>query len=123
MDKKIKILALCDSPTCATGFAQVSRNILRMLYETGKYDIDVIGINHDGNPYDRDKFPYRIWPAQNHLIPDAKYHDLFGRQLYLDKLGTGTYDLTWILQDTFQIMELASLIVVNLQCSNVYVRL
>ena len=36
--KKIKVVAYCDSPTCATGFGTVSRNILSGLYMTGKYD-------------------------------------------------------------------------------------
>ena len=109
-NKKIEVLCLCDSPTCATGFAQVSKNILKMLYDTKKYRLTVVGINHDGRPYDREKYPYEIWPASNYLIQDTKYHDLFGRQLFLDKLGTGDYDLVWVLQDTFQLLELSPLI-------------
>ncbi len=111
VEKKIKILVLADSPTCSTGFAQVARNILRVLYETGKYEIDIVGINFDGSYYDRKKFPYRIYPASNSLVPDPLYQDLFGRQTFLDKLGTGDYDLVWILQDTFIIADLGEKIV------------
>jgi glycosyltransferase involved in cell wall biosynthesis len=109
--RKIKVLVLCDSPTVATGFAQVSRNILKVLYDTGKYEFTIIGINFDGSYYDRNEFPYRIYPAMNALIPDPAYHDLFGRQAFLDKLGTGQYDLVWILQDTFIVEPLGPKIV------------
>lgn len=110
MDKaikeKIRVLALADSPTCATGFAQVARNILKVLHDSGKFEIDIVGINFDGSYYDRDKFPYRIYPAMNSLVPNPAYHDLFGRQTFLDKLGDGIYDLVWVLQDTFIIEPL-----------------
>lgn len=60
---KRKILALLDTPTCATGFAQVAKNVLWELYQTGLYDIDIIGLNHYGDPYDLGKYPYYIVPA------------------------------------------------------------
>jgi len=109
MDKtngKIKVLVLADSPTCATGFAQVARNIIRTLWETGKYEFDWVGINFDGSYYDREKYPYRIYPAVNALVPSAEYHDLFGRQLFLDMLEKGDYDLVWMVQDTFIIASI-----------------
>ena len=59
-EKKIKVLAYCDSPTCATGFGTVSRNILAGLYSTGRFDIDILGINYWGDPHN---FPFRIWPT------------------------------------------------------------
>ena len=70
--KKIKVFAYCDSPTCATGFATVSRNIFEGLYRTGRYDIDVFGINYWGDPHN---FPYRVWPAGTN-----KDKDPYGRQ-------------------------------------------
>lgn len=110
--KKIKVLVLCDSPTCATGFATVSKNILKVLADTGKYDIDIVGINFDGSFYDREKYPYRIYPAMNALIPHPAYsRDLFGKQLLLDKLGSRKYDLLWILQDTFIVESLGQKII------------
>jgi glycosyltransferase involved in cell wall biosynthesis len=109
--KKIKVLVLADSPTVATGFAQVARNVIRVLYDTGKYDFDWVAINFDGSYYDREKFPYRLYPAVNPLIPHSVYQDLYGRQLFLDKLGTGQYDLVWILQDTFIVEPLGPKIV------------
>jgi len=109
--KKVRVLVLADTPTCATGFAQVSKNILKVLHNTEKYDIDVIGINFDGQFYDREKYPYKIYPASSNLIPNPLYQDLFGRQAFLDKLGEGVYDLVWILQDTFVLTSLIPKIV------------
>ncbi len=101
--RKIKVLALADSPTSATGFAQVSRNVLNRLAKTGKYDIDVIGINHSGDPYDQTKFPYRIFQAGN--------NDMYGRYRFIDALNgkqiksgmLPPYDLLFTIQDPFVI--------------------
>jgi len=110
-DKKIKLLVYGDSPTCATGFAQVLKNVIRVLYDTGKYDIDWLAINFDGNYYDRNEFPYKLYPAFNPLIPDPAYQDLYGRQKLLDMLGTGKYDLLFTLQDAFIMVPLGEKIV------------
>lgn len=104
MEKKIRVLALCDSPTSATGFAQVSKNILNGLAKTGKYEIDVIGINYNGDYYDREKFPYNIYPAK----PEG-YRDMYGRGRVLDAInGSETkanlmvgWDLLFTIQDPF----------------------
>ena len=45
---KRKVLVWADSPTVATGFAQVSRNVLKELYKTGEYKFDMVGINFYG---------------------------------------------------------------------------
>jgi len=104
--KKIKVLALCDSPTAATGFAQVSRNVLKGLADTGKYDIDVIGINYHGDFYDRSKHPYNIYPA----MPQG-YIDMYGRGRVLNALNgvenkfglVGPWDIVFTIQDPFVI--------------------
>ena len=69
--EKIKVLAYMDSPTCATGFGTVSRNILTGLYNTGRYDIDIFGINYWGDPHN---YPFRIWPAATNQQKDP-YND------------------------------------------------
>lgn len=105
-EKKIKILALCDSPTSATGFAQVSRNILRGLAETGKYEIDVIGINYFGDFYDRVAHPYNIYPA----MPQG-YQDMYGRGRLLNAINgheakfglKQPWDIVFTIQDPFVI--------------------
>ena len=91
--KKIKVLAYCDSPTCATGFGTVSRNIFEGLYKTGRYDIDVFGINYWGDPHN---FPYRIWPTGTN--PDR---DPYGRKKVCNMMPNMEFDLMFFLQDTF----------------------
>ena len=97
--KKIKVLWLSDTPTCATGFGCVAKNILKVLNKTGLFEFDVVGINYDGTPHD---LPYKIYPALNALkAQNPGYNDLYGRQEVLDMLGTGQYDLFFSIQDTF----------------------
>lgn len=97
-EDKIKVLALGDY-CCTTGFATVMSNIMRQLDATGKYDIDVIGINYTGDPYDMEQYPGRVWPAMN--ISNMNAGDPYGRQRFLDQLGSGEYDVAFILTDTF----------------------
>lgn len=92
--KKIKVLAYCDSPTCATGFGTVSRNIFEALYRTGRYDIDILGINYWGDPHN---FPYRIWPVG---VNNEK--DPYGRKkVAASMIPHMEYDILFLLQDSF----------------------
>ncbi len=74
--KKIKLLFVGDSPRISTGFGVVARGILNNLAKTGKYEIDVFGVNDLGfmDP-DPEKYPYRILPA---MIPGIQ-GDYYGR--------------------------------------------
>lgn len=90
---KIKVLAYCDSPTCATGFGTVSRNIFEGLHNTGRYQIDVLGINYWGDPHN---FPYRIWPTGTNAQKDP-----YGRKKICSMLPQMEYDILFFLQDTF----------------------
>lgn len=96
-----KVLVWTDSPTCATGFATVSRNILRQLDVTGKYEFTVIGINHDGTPYDTIKYPYHIHPAVAPLSDDPRYMNPYGPQKFMNFATSGEFDIIFILNDTF----------------------
>lgn len=91
--RKIKILAYCDAPTCATGFATVSRNILSGLHATGKYDIDILGINYWGDPH---MFPFRIWPTGINGERDP-----YGRKKSFKMIQQMDFDILFFLQDTF----------------------
>ena len=110
-NKKLKVLWFSDSPTTATGFATVAKNLLKMLYATGKYEFTIIGINHAGQPYDRGIYPYDIYPAANALTQDSRYQDVYGRQIFLDMATTGTFDIVFILQDTFIVETFAKTLV------------
>lgn len=94
-DKKIKVLAYSDSPTCATGFGTVSRNIFEGLFRTGRYQIDVLGINYWGDPH---TFPYRIWPTGTN--PER---DPYGRKKITNMIAHSNleFDILFFLQDTF----------------------
>jgi glycosyltransferase involved in cell wall biosynthesis len=92
MSNKIKVLAYQDSPTSATGFSTVSRNILTGLYNTGRYHIDILGINYWGDPHN---FPFRIWPT------GTGSKDPYGRQKVFNMIPQMEFDLLFFLQDTF----------------------
>lgn len=93
MSDKIKVLAYCDSPTVATGFGTVSRNILEAIHITGKYDITVLGINHWGDPH---HFPYDIWP-----VGFNGENDPYGRKKVCSMIPNMEFDILFFLQDTF----------------------
>ncbi len=93
--RKTKVIFYGDSPTCATGFGQVSRNILPSLQKSGRYDVDILGINYWGDPHD---YPFKIWPM---AINGQK--DPYGRQRLQQHLMDPRlqYDILFFLQDTF----------------------
>ena len=91
--KKIKVVAYCDSPSCATGFGTVSRNIFEGLMKTGRYDIDILGINYWGNPH---PFPYKIWPTGTNQEQDP-----YGRKKICNMIPRMEFELLFFLQDTF----------------------
>ena len=96
--EKIKVLALGDY-CCSTGFGTVMSNIMQNLNNTGKYDLDVIGINYTGDPYNVERFPGKVYPAQT--IANMFLQDPYGRQKVLEMLASGKYEILFILQDTF----------------------
>jgi len=102
---KVRVLAWGDY-CCSTGFATVMSNIMRELDKTGKFEIDVIGINYDGGPYDTERFPGRVWPAISALRMQGSYQDYHGRQVFLDALGGREYDVVFIVQDSFIVQSI-----------------
>lgn len=101
-EKKIKVLTYADAPTCATGFGTVSRNVLEALHKTGRYAIDVLGINYWGDPH---SFPYRIWP-----VGTNQQKDPYGRKKICNMIPKMDYDILFFLQDTFILDFLPELI-------------
>lgn len=102
---KIRVLAWGDY-ACGTGFGTVMKNIMSEINNTGSYDIDVVGVNYDGGPYDTEKWPGRLWPAISALRTQGPYGDVFGRQVFLDLLAQGDYDIVFIVQDTFIVLPI-----------------
>lgn len=104
---KRRVLAWADSPTVNTGFAQVSKNILKALGETGRYDIDMIGINYTG-VYQREMFQEQ-YPYLHALVPalQPQHGDMYGREYVLKTLAGQNptllppYDIFFSIQDHF----------------------
>lgn len=102
-DKKIiKMLCFIDSPACATGFGRVAEGIFFNLAQTGRYDIDIFGINDRGGWKDPEKYPYRIFPATR-----MGMQDFYGRGRFLNIIRGGDpdlkppWDIIFFLQDPF----------------------
>lgn len=91
--KKIKVLIYADSPSVSTGFGTVTRNICEALYKTGRYDINILGINYWGDPH---PFPYKIWPTGVNSDRDP-----YGRKKVANMIPRMDYDILFLLQDTF----------------------
>ena len=102
---KTRVLAWGDY-ACSTGFGTVMKNIMGNLYATGDYEIDVVGVNYDGGPYDTNLWPGRLWPAISALRTQGPYGDVFGRQVFLDLLMRNEYDIVFIVQDTFIVLPI-----------------
>lgn len=61
---KIKLLWIGDSPAVTTGFGRVSQGVLENLFNSDKYSISILGINHPvGDPH-RYEGMFRIYPAR-----------------------------------------------------------
>lgn len=89
---KVRLAFYGDSPTSSTGFGTVSRAILTYLHNTGKYDINVFGINFHGNPH---KYPFPIWPA------GLGSNDPYGRQRAFSWLVDQEFDVLLMNQDAW----------------------
>jgi len=93
---KIKILYYGDSGTVATGFGSVAKNILTGLYNTGKYEIDVFGVNYWGDPHPPLTQMFRTWPAGLNSERDP-----YGRKKFMEMAKHMDFDILFFLQDSF----------------------
>ena len=93
---KIKILYYGDSPTVATGFGTVAANILTGLYATGKYDIDIFGVNYWGDPKPPYTKMFNIYPAGMN-----NERDPYGRKKFMEMAKHMEFDILFFLQDSF----------------------
>ena len=60
---KTQILWMSDSPTTFTGFATVTQAVLTQLAKLDKYHLACVGWGYNGWPYERDRFPYDVYPS------------------------------------------------------------
>jgi len=101
IEKRIECLMWCDSPTTSTGFATVSKNILKVLNATEKYRFTVLGIAHLGLPFSTQDHPYLEFPKHGGLFSAQEGNDVYGMQKALRLLAGGTFDVLFILNDPF----------------------
>jgi glycosyltransferase involved in cell wall biosynthesis len=94
-NKKIRVVFYGDSPTVATGFGTVSRNILLPMHATGLFDIKVLGVNYYGDPHE---MPFPIWPASS--MAGGRF-DPYGVDKTKQMLSNMDFDLLLMLQDSF----------------------
>jgi len=100
--RKIRLLAYGDSPVIPSGFATVMRNIFKALGETGRYEIDIFGINDRGNWKNPQEHPYHVYQAS---VPGEQ--DPYGRGRFIDIVRGGGldldfhWDLIFLLNDPF----------------------
>ena len=106
--KKTKVVFYGDSPTCATGFGQVSRNILPALHDSGRYEVDILGINYWGDPHE---YPFKIWPMAVNGQRDPYGRQRLQQHLLDPKLD---FDILFFLQDTF-ILDFLPSMLINLE--------
>ncbi len=106
--KKIRLAFYGDSPTCTSGFATVSRNILMGLHATNRFDIEVYGINYRGGPHD---FPFNIWPLCFNNDLNGR-PDPFGRKKMLELLTDRKrrYDVYFFLNNLHKLTFLPTLL-------------
>ncbi len=93
------------SPRINTGFSRVAQGIFENLARTGRYEIDIFGVNDLGflDP-DPVKYPYRIMPA---MIPGIA-GDFYGRLRFINIIRgadrsflTPPWDIIFTLNDPF----------------------
>lgn len=100
--EKKKFLCYSDSAQCATGFAQVARNILMGVHNSGKYDVIQLGINYWGDPH---QYPFPIYP-----MGINKQNDPYGREKAKQMILGFEWDILFLLQDTFILQFLRELV-------------
>jgi glycosyltransferase involved in cell wall biosynthesis len=99
-----KMLALFDYNSF-TGFATVSRNLIREWKKTfrGRLKIDIVGINYFGEDYSEDE-DVRVISAKKKDVGG----DDFGRHVFLATLMKSEYDFVFIMQDLGVVVPMLS---------------
>lgn len=99
---KKNFLCYTDSVHCATGFAQVAKNILMGVVSSGKYNVAQLGINYWGDPHE---YPFPIYP-----MGINNQNDPYGREKAKEMIMHLEWDILFLLQDTFILQFLRELV-------------
>lgn len=106
---KKKILAWCSSPTIASGFGRQVNLILKSIYKTEQYEIDIVGKDYHGEEHN---LPYKILPLFDSkeiskVSPElqqvllAGHTKCSGIDVVRKNLMTGEYDILFVYQDMY----------------------
>lgn len=106
--RKLKMLAWCDSPLSITGFGVVAKNILGRIYDTGRFDIACVGINHMDEHVEKawssreGDVPYRVFIGQDfQQAPGGGIAPLdpMGRMKAIRLITQGDCDVVFMMRD------------------------
>lgn len=89
-----KLLVIADSPTCNTGFGNVTRNVLGNIKG---FDISIIAVNYYGDPH--------VFQNTYRLYNPAIGGDVYGMGRIQEVLQKESPDLVWILNDIWLCVE------------------
>ena len=91
---RIKILALCDSPTVTTGFARVAKNVLArwVAGPNCSIEVDCWALHFEGWFYDG--VPFKLLPGG-----DQDWNSARRLSHFLQVLDQGDYTHVWMLMD------------------------
>jgi len=109
-EKKIKVLWYSDFLR-ATGFGNVAEAIMKRLMATGRYEFEVVGINHTGAPYNIPGTDYEhfkdvpVWPAYS--VGDD---NMMGYKRLSHLIENRKFDILFTLQDTFNMTTMKEVI-------------
>lgn len=111
-----KLLCLCDSPTMESGFGRVAQNLIRRWLKSGYFEQTwVWGIGYNGYPHNFPGLENRICPASSAAHP--RWYDSHNLKVFTTMIedadvgGTaGGFTHLWMLQDTFQLANIAGAI-------------
>lgn len=101
-----EVLFWADAPVTSTGFATVSKNILKVLEATGKYRFTVLGVAYLGIPFDVKEYPYLEYPKHGGIYAASEGGDPYGSGKCLQMLATGEFDILFILNDISVMMPI-----------------
>ncbi len=104
--EKIRVLWYSDFLR-PTGFGNVAEEIMSRLLKTGKYEFEVVAINHYGAPYNKSNNPYyKFKDVPVHPANSIKPNDALGYFKLADLLSENKYDLFFALQDSFNLVPM-----------------
>jgi glycosyltransferase involved in cell wall biosynthesis len=95
----LRILALTEY-CCATETAMIASHLFRRLQATGRFALDVVAINHTGDPFDPPVWPGRVFPAET--VATIGRGDSLGLGRFVELLGAGAYEIALLIVDPVQ---------------------